>query len=118
MATNYSDEQLLRFKQAGFSAEEISLFMHNPAYAPTEEELEALLLTTSITNTLNVLPANLDELFEQIELTYGVILEENLPVAELAKRVELLEKQNPTLAKQVSALFAISEHAGLFDEEQ
>ena len=117
MANNYSDEQLLRFKQAGFSAEEISLFMHNPAYAPTEEELEALIATNSVAETLDLLPENLDELFEQIELNYGVLLDENLPQAELKNRITILAKQNPTLAKQVAALCAITDYAGLNDED-
>ena len=112
---NFTDEQLLRFKQAGFSAEEISLFMHNPAYAPTEEELDALLVTNSVSDALELLPENIDELLEHIELTYGVLFEEGLKDDELVKRIQLLAKQNPELAKQVAALYSITEYIGLND---
>lgn len=117
MANKFSDEQLLKFKQAGFSAEEISLFQFNPSYAPTEEELNALLTANDVIETLEILPENLDALFEQIELTYGVLLNEDLPADELKKRIELLAKQNPTLAKQIIALGVLDEYADLDNEE-
>ena len=115
MANNFTDEQLLRFKQAGFSAEEISLFMHNPAYAPTEDELASLLVTNSLSEAVELLPENLDGLFEHVELTYGVLFEEGLKDDELVNRIKLLAKQNPELAKQIAALYSITEYAGLND---
>lgn len=118
MANKFSDEQLLKFKQAGFSAEEISLFQFNPSYAPTDEELNALLTANEVVETLDLLPENLDALFEQIELTYGVLLNEDLPADELKKRIEILAKQNPTLAKQVVSLAALDEYANLESEEE
>ena len=110
MATKFSDEQLLRFKQAGFSAEEISLFEFNPSYAPTEEELDALIGTNAIAETLAILPKNLNRLFEHIELTYGVLLDEDLPKEELEKRVKLIAKQNPEYARQLVALLSLTEY--------
>lgn len=117
MANKFSDEQLLRFKQAGFSAEEISLFEFNPSYAPTAEELDALIGTNAIAETLDILPKNLDRLFEHVELTYGVLLDENLPKDEFEHRVKLIAKQNPEYARQLVALLSLAEYVDLNEEE-
>ena len=106
MATKFTDEQLIMFQRAGFSAEEVSLFMHNPKYAPTPEELEALMETNDISKTLKTLPKDLDKFFNDINKTYGVLFRSNIPQKQFEEAVAELAKQNPELAKQV-ATFAI-----------
>ena len=111
MAQKFSDKQLLSFIQAGFSAEEISLFGENPAYAPTDDELEALIATNDITQAVDTIPDNLPEFFAEIEKTYGVLMNEKLSKAEFESKVSELAKQNPTLAKQVATLILLLDYA-------
>lgn len=117
MANKFSNEQLLMLKNAGFTAEEISLFEFNPKYAPTADELEAIMAVNSIAKTLEDIPENKQEFFNEINNTYGVLIDENLPQEELEKRVKLLAKQNPKLAKQVASLFVLIDFADNSEEE-
>ena len=110
MAVKYNDKQIMALKQAGFSAEDIALFQHNPAYAPTPEELEAITSTKIIGDALKILPKDKKAFFNQIENTYGVLFEENLSEQEFQKRVELLAKQNPKLAEQVMTMILVSDY--------
>ena len=111
MANKFSNEQLLALKKAGFSAEEISLFEFNPAYAPTNEEFEAIFATNEIAQSLSFLPENQSAFFKQINDTYGVLFDQNLSEDELKQQVQILAKQNPTLAKQVASLFLLIDYA-------
>ena len=111
MATKFTDEQLMAFKRAGFSAEEVSLFAHNPAYAPTSEELEALIETNDVSNALATLPKNLDKFFEDINKTYGVLFKSNIHQKQFEEAVQELAKQNPELAKQVASLALLLDYA-------
>lgn len=111
MAVKYNDKQIMALKQAGFSAEDIALFQHNPSYAPTAKEFEAIMATKDIGDALAILPKDKKAFFNQIENTYGVLFEEDLSEQELQKRVELLAKQNPKLATQVLTMIELSEYA-------
>lgn len=111
MSTNFTDEQLMAYKRAGFSPEEVSLFAHNPKYAPSQEELEALMETNDVAKTLNTLPKDLDKFFEDINKTYGVLFKSNIPQKQFQEAVEALAKQNPELAKQVASFALLLDYA-------
>lgn len=111
MATKFTDEQLMAFQRAGFSAEEVSLFAHNPKYAPSPEELEALIETNDVAKTLNTLPKDLDKFFEDISKTYGILFKSNIPQKQFEEAVQELAKQNPELAKQVASLALLLDYA-------
>lgn len=111
MAQKFSDKELLEFIQAGFTAEEISLFGEKPAYAPTAEELDALIATNGLTQALDTIPENLPEFFAAIEKTYGVLINEKLSKTAFEAKVKELSKQNPELAKQVATLILLLDYA-------
>ena len=111
MANKFTDEQLIAFKRAGFSAEEVSLFAHNPKYAPTPEELEALIETNDVSNALKTLPKDLDKFFDDINRTYGVLFKSNIPQSQFEEAVKELAKQNPELAKQVVTFSLLLDYA-------
>ena len=111
MSTNFTDEQLIAFQRAGFSPEEVSLFAHNPKYAPSQKELEALMETNDVAKTLNTLPKDLDKFFEDINKTYGVLFKSNIPQKQFQEAVETLAKQNPELAKQVASFALLLDYA-------
>ncbi len=117
MATKFTDEQLMAFKRAGFSAEEVSLFAHNPKYAPTPEELDALMETNDVEKTLESLPKNLDKFFEDINKTYGILFRSNIPQKQFEEAVQELAKQNPELAKQVASFALLLDYAEETSEE-
>ncbi len=116
MATQFTDEQLIAFQRAGFSAEEVSLFMHNPKYAPNPEELEALSEANDVANTLKTLPKDIDKFFDDINRTYGVLFRANVPAKEFEESVQMLAKQNPELAKQVASLALLMDYAEKSEE--
>lgn len=107
MAKKFSDEELLRFKQAGFSAEEISLFQHNPEYAPTEEEFVAIETTNTIAEAVSALPSNREEFLDMIEKTYGLAFEKAKSQKELEQMFLQLAKKNPKFAAQVATYFQL-----------
>ena len=111
MKKKFTDEQLIAFKNAGFSAEEVSLFAHNPKYAPTAEELEALIEANDVANALKTLPKDLDKFFDDINRTYGVLFKSNIPQAQFEEAVKELAKQNPELAKQVVTFALLLDYA-------
>lgn len=111
MANKFSDEQLLQFKRAGFSAEEIALFEFNPKYAPTAEELDALIATKSIADTLAILPDNKEQLLKTIKSVYGIAFEKSKTPEELEKNIKILAEKNPELARQTAAMFMLTDYA-------
>ena len=111
MATKFTDEQLLALSNAGFSAEEISLFQFDPSYAPNESELNSLTACNSIKQALDELPYDIPDLIERIQKTYGILIEQNLPKAEINKKIALLAKKDPALAKQTAVLLALVDYS-------
>ena len=111
MATKFTDQQLMNFQRAGFSAEEVSLFAHNPKYAPTEEELEALIETNDVEKALKTLPKDIDKFFDEVNKTYGVLFKSNIPQKQFEEAVQALAKQNPELAKQVASFALLLDYA-------
>lgn len=109
--TTFTDEQLIKFKRAGFSAEEVSLFSHKPEYAPTEDELNSLLTANECADALKQLPEDLDKFFDDINKTYGVLFRANVPEKQFEESVQMLAKQNPELAKQVANLALLIDFA-------
>lgn len=111
---NFTDEQILKFKNAGFSAEEISLFSHKPEYAPTEEELNAIQTVSDVAETLKYVPKNLKKFFKKIEKTYGVVISESSTEQEFEEGVKTLALKDPEFAKQVAAYASLI----MFAEEE
>ena len=98
----FSEEELLRFKQAGFSAEEIMLFQHNPEYAPTIEECNALELTNALGDAMKLIPEDKQEFFELIDKTYGVAMTKATSREELRAMVLKLAQKDAKLAMQIA----------------
>ena len=111
MATQFTDEQLSALVNAGFSAEEITLFQFDPTYAPTESELNSLTATKNIKEAIDSLPSDINALIKKIESTYGILIKQNLPKKDLEEKVALLEQKDPELAKQAAILFTLVDYA-------
>ncbi len=102
MGKKFSEEELLRFKQAGFSAEEIVLFQHNPEYAPTLEECDAIELTNTLGDAMKLIPEDKKEFFGLIDRTYGVAMTKATSREELRAMILKLAQKDSKLAIQLA----------------
>ncbi len=117
MEQKFSDEKLLELRQAGFSNEEIALFLSKPEYAPTDEELEALMATEAVSNALDDLPEDLDEFSKKFQAEFGEIVEDKtLSEQEKSEKIKQKAAANPKLAKQIASLYFLNEYTSAEDE--
>lgn len=117
MNQKFSDEKLLEFKQAGFSAEEIMLFMNDPSYAPTDEELDALMNVQAVSDAWEGVPDDADKFTKEFDEVFGEIAKDTtLSDAEREQKIKEKAQQYPELAKQVSSLYYLDEF--VFSEDE
>ena len=77
-------------------------FQHNPEYAPTLEECDAIELTNTLDDAMKLIPEDKKEFFGLIDRTYGVAMTKATSREELRAMILKLAQKDSKLAIQLA----------------
>ena len=118
MANKLTNEQIEKFRSAGFSEQEIALFNFNPEYAPNDEEFEAIVAIKNVSDALKMIPQDIDSFLDTVDKTYGEAIRSSTSEEEMKSKILEISKKDPKFAHQVVAYFLLDEYAGNPDENE
>ena len=117
MANKLTNEQIEKFRSAGFSEQEIALFNFNPEYAPDDEEFEAIVAIKNVSDALKMIPQDIDAFLDIVDKTYGEAIRSSTSEDEMKSKILEISKKDPKFAHQVVAYFLLDEYASSDDDE-